>query len=66
MVHLMLDDAGCPSTCLPHHWLSSRVQPCKGSYNLSEDMLNCIILNLLTLSLPLATSEENAGSSPYT
>lgn len=53
VVHLVLDDASCPPTGLPHHLLSSGVQPCKGSYSLGEDMLNCIILNLLTLSLPL-------------
>lgn len=48
VVHLVLDDACCPPTGLPYHLISSGVQPCKGSYSLGEDMLNCIILNLLT------------------
>lgn len=39
VVHLVLDDAGCPPTRLPHHLLSSRVQPCRGRYSLGEDML---------------------------
>lgn len=56
VVHLMLDDACCPPTRLPHHLLSSGVQPWKGSYSLGEDMLNCIIFYLLTLSLPLAVA----------
>lgn len=49
VVHLVLDDACCPPTGLPHHLLSSGVQPCKGSYSLGEDMLNCVTLNLLTI-----------------
>lgn len=54
VVHLVLDDTGCPSARLPHHLLPSGVQPCKVSYSLGKDMLNRIIFNLLAFSLPLA------------
>lgn len=54
VVHFMLDDASCPPTCLPHHLLASRVQPCKESNNLGEDMLNCIASFSATFTLSLS------------
>lgn len=70
VVHLVLDDTGCPSARLPRHLLPSGVQPCKVIYSLGKNMLNCVVFNLtfpcpwLFLFLFMATGEGNVDSNP--
>lgn len=68
VVHLVLDDACCPPTGLPHHLLSSGVQPCK---EITVWVRTCWTASLSTSSPPSlapgcscsqeATSEGNSA-----